>query len=445
MRNMLIRFTIVLMTLSLVLQISYSAEPERIVEQYDEPLLQPLIKKTPDFFTDVAAARGGEFLLLYMPRLKQIAVFDVKRQAISHYIQTNSENAVFAAGATKVLVCPDGIDIRRFDLQTGAFEAAAPIGTPGNIISLTMGSDSEGPLLAQIEGSSAKEVDIRNLHTIQAASDDPPRFRARVRASANGKVFGSWDDGMGFMTHMFSGASYYNESATMALPGPSGKFIYTYGLSKSAVFSSALKDVAPGLPKGLFFLPADEGTFFFGVPKPVASDQKKTTVLYLFSEGVDHAIAMISDIPLPALGYDQNEIITFEKRIHMVPSERVIIIIPEGNDQINIYPFDPIEIIKKNKAHPLMVTSTPSQNIGRGCTLSYQIKVKSKFPVVVYKLEFGPNGMKVSPDGLLTWDIPNDFPATEAAFAVKVLNSGGEEAVQDAKLKIGDKQSTVQH
>ena len=63
-----------------------------------------MTKQLPEVFSDAVVAGGGRFLILQIPKLKKLAVFDVSEAKVTKYIPLAEENAVFAAGLDAVIV-----------------------------------------------------------------------------------------------------------------------------------------------------------------------------------------------------------------------------------------------------------------------------------------------------------------------------------------------------
>ena len=68
--------------------------------------------------------------------------------------------------------------------------------------------------------------------------------------------------------------------------------------------------------------------------------------------------------------------------------------------------------------------------------LRYDVAVKSKKGGVKVKLESGPAGMKVTPEGRLTWPVPKEFAGTEAEVLLSVSDASGKETFHSFKLSV---------
>ena len=71
--------------------------------------------------------------------------------------------------------------------------------------------------------------------------------------------------------------------------------------------------------------------------------------------------------------------------------------------------------------------------------LTYTPTVKSRKGGVKLKLESGPTGMEVTPQGSLTWKVPADFAAGEQNVILSITDSSGQEIFQTFSLTVKGK------
>lgn len=154
----------------------------------------------PSTVGDTAVGGGGRFLILYLPRQRKLAIFDVNAARVVKYLSF-ADDIKFAAGMDKLLVAlPDKTILQRWSLTTLERELSMPLAGDGRAMSLTMGSASNGPLLIQrsTEGrgiwSSLDFFDIRTLKPLavkwERKGGAPPNDARYIRASANGFIQG---------------------------------------------------------------------------------------------------------------------------------------------------------------------------------------------------------------------------------------------------------------
>src|SRR5262249_23483721 len=78
-----------------------------------------ITRTLPGDVADVAVGGGGRFLLLHMPGLKKLAVFDINETKVVRYLDVAEAGAKIAAGQDMVLAALPGSDrIQRWSLKT---------------------------------------------------------------------------------------------------------------------------------------------------------------------------------------------------------------------------------------------------------------------------------------------------------------------------------------
>ena len=125
-----------------------------------------------------------------------------------------------------------------------------------------------------------------------------------------------------------------------------------------------------------------------------------------------------------------------ENMVHLIPRGQVLIVLPATLDKLLLYPVDLDQELENSKVKYLLVTSQPPGKAVRGQLLAYQITVKAKTGNPTYALDSGPPGMTVSPDGLLQWTPPANYPKDEAAVIVKIGNGEGQERFHSFTLTV---------
>jgi hypothetical protein len=86
----------------------------------------------------------------------------------------------------------------------------------------------------------------------------------------------------------------------------------------------------------------------------------------------------------------------------------------------------------------LMVLSRPPL-AKAGKDFSYKLDVRSNKGGVKVKLELGPDGLKVSPEGKATWAVPKDFDGPDADVVVSLSDSSGQETFHTFQVFDADK------
>ena len=66
---------------------------------------------------NVAVGGGGRYFILHLPKLQQLAVFDVNEAKITHSIPVTADKVQFAAGLEKLIVVSPDKDV----IDAGAY------------------------------------------------------------------------------------------------------------------------------------------------------------------------------------------------------------------------------------------------------------------------------------------------------------------------------------
>ena len=101
---------------------------------------------------------------------------------------------------------------------------------------------------------------------------------------------------------------------------------------------------------------------------------------------------------------------------------------PSGRIRSSIRHFDPEEELQRSGKDYLVVMSRPPHAVAVGQTLEYQVAVKANNDKVEYRLDSGPEGMTISPSGLLRWEVKTPPPIGIAQVNISV--TGGDQTVR---------------
>jgi S1-C subfamily serine protease len=152
----------------------------------------------------------------------------------------------------------------------------------------------------------------------------------------------------------------------------------------------------------------------------------------------DAPLLTVKGIALPDLawasGAHEHPPLPPERRLFWMPVADSIVSVPDRCDQLVIQHFNLKEELDKSGTDYFQLASAPPRQFKRGQKISYTIEVVSKQGGVQYALENGPPGAAVSPEGVLTWDVPSDFTSHEALMVVKLKNGAGQELSHSFKL-----------
>jgi S1-C subfamily serine protease len=307
-----------------------------------------VVRKLTTPIGDVAVGGAGRYLILHLPKLRQLAVFDVSAAKVVGRIPLEEDSARFAAGLEDVVVVlPRAGTIERWGLKTLERDVVATLPVKGAIKGVAMGSASRGPLLVHAavshpQGAERSSYVLLNVQTMKPITGDlamPAQVGfnqnlMHLRASAEGKVFGLWCTNQfpsGLTTLVVSDTdvkSYYaHQSVGPVLPTPDGKAIYT-GVGKYRPQVTIQEKAENGTP----MVPGCHGEQFLMLPAP---GKEGSVTVHL--PGKAEPVATLPDlVTIPkeeAIKHD----FTFDKRFHLIPEARVVIVIPASDDQLILY------------------------------------------------------------------------------------------------------------
>lgn len=409
--------------------------------------------KLPGILDDVVVGGGGRLLILPMSKLNKVAIFDVKQAKIAQYLSIPPTEALITAGADKLFILlPDQHIIQRWNLNTFQRELTTTIPVEGTPQSIVMGSASHGPLLMRYSSEGVADmghfalIDPNTLHALPPVNFGNMSIGVigrglHIRASASGDVFGMWSSavspsgvGVVVMHNNKPETHYEHTSLGSVIPGPDGQFIFTAGV----LFNQQLRPMSPNanINNGMrsrAFIPAEGLGYYISLPvsnlpASFRNGESPTSPPSLYLVGNDQPLTTLPPMEeLAALGPEQwtSNDFTVDKRVHFFPSANLLVTVPTTNDALVLRKFDIIEALNKSGIDYLFVNSSPSTVAHKGEFYRYPLEVKSKRGGVTYKLESGPEGMAISANGVLTWQIPRE--ATDSTVIITIHDASGQE------------------
>jgi hypothetical protein len=396
----------------------------------------------PGTIRSVSAGGDGRWLVLHLPALRKLAVFDVTTGKITGDVDLSEENVLFAAGLEKLIVIlPAARKIERWNLRRLACEASAPLLLEGEIASVALGSAAKQHLaVLRRDQTGDPRLALVDIGTFKASEFElPPAARGGaspdwLRASSDGTVFTFRDSRGRFCTLRMSEEPklFVNEDRSLsgyAVPGPQGNAIFT-----TANIVSVEGRSWGSIPKATTLLPARHGPFFVGYVSPSESDSLQQG-LAIFGPGDTRRILLLPDVAtdLPAAGGQR---LPIDMRIHLVPKARLLAAIPASGDRVVLHPADIDAALRECEFECLFVSSSPPAVATKGTTLRFPLDVKSKSSGLKFELIDGPQGMSVSDKGVVTWRVPTRFAAPEASAVILIANGSGEERLHTFQLRV---------
>lgn len=389
------------------------------------PLKQDVvIFDLPAGYTDMSVGGSGRYLIFLLNSLKKLAFFDVTKREVTRYVTLESSDVRFTAGAKSFYVAKrPGNVIERWSLETFQKEATVKLPFDHPVEVIAAGYASLGPIYAGSEhgpgiflnGQSVRPLPYQVAdHQYQRKADIPGAGQnTRVRASANGRAFSFWrtqvspggfrvvvlDDRLG---HMF----YNHDTMGYIAPSADGELMFT----SKGIYTNQTKEYSGNneLHSRSFHVPGIGGEYSVSVPRNDNRGKKQnaTTSINVHVNGHTDPILTLPNIQMRPGEYGDfhgREVMTLDRRIYFMPQYGVLITLPSSNKSLALHRLDLEKALNDSGIDYLYVTTRAPAVVKAGGTFRYQIRTKSRKGDVKHELTSGPNGMRVSDDGLVTW------------------------------------------
>ncbi len=390
---------------------------------------------------DLAVGGGGRYLILRLAGKQKLAVFDVQQAKVVKEVPLAEEKVHFAAGANRlVVIFPGAKLIQYWNLATLERERSALL--PGNLTSDTihqicMGSASNGPLFVYLpKEKRTLTLDLDSLKTEEVRWTNWAPNNAygplEMRAAPDGSMLIGWGGGWvgcevafftkGKQTGSNPKIDFWATDGAFALPSADSRFVFT----SSAVLNRAL--IATKVPelKDAYTVPAAEPGYFLALANQSVpgganlhalaaaevtvynEDRKALFVL----KGLDE-LKTRSDLP-------------WEKRIQYYPQAGLLVTLGAEQDRLVLRRINLIDQLDKSGTDYLLVMSRPPV-AKAGAPFSYKLDVRAKKGGVKVKRESGPDGLTVTEEGQVRWDVPANLETSEAEVLVTIRDASGQE------------------
>jgi hypothetical protein len=422
----------------------------------------PAVRSSPDAqqvpllgpATDCVVGGGGRYLILNLAGKKKLAVFDVEQAKVAKELLLSEEPVHFAAGAKRlVLIYPGAKLIQLFSLAT--FERERSVLLPGTLTSDTihqicMGSASNGPLFVYLpKEKRTLAVNLESLETTEVQWSHWAPNNAygplNMRASPDGTLLVGWGGGWaGLDIATFSDGKQTGNhdklefsGGAFALPSTDGQFVLTPGAVANRAFSAAK---TPEL-RGMYLVPSAEPGFF------LALHGQRDLPLYHMAgpmnlPPVDDVAVYTDDRKLLFHWKDLDELkngsdLPWEKRIHFYPRAGLLVTLGAQKDRLLVRKVALADQLEKSGSDFLVVVSRPPTTAKAGAEYSYKLDVRSKKGGVKVQLESGPQGLKVTPEGQVSWQVPAKSEVQEAAdVLLSIRDASGQQTTHAFKLEV---------
>ncbi|MCE9553984.1 MAG: trypsin-like peptidase domain-containing protein [Planctomycetes bacterium] len=383
----------------------------------------------------VAVGGGGRYLVLHFKELRKLGIFDIKTRKIIGYVSAADDKVTFAASQNHVVVHLGAAGtISRYRLDNQEREKSVPLAE--EVAAMGMGSASEGPLVVVTSGYYAgfgrifdlqklqpRDMRLTGYRTSQATSGTFNIGRI-INVSADGRLVGGTNEGVspsGVYLALIDGDTVevrHEHSSWGAIrPAPTGEIVYTsrgaHGTNLKPL-SSPGGYAIPELTRGVFTLVMRD-----------ASDRgsKKGATLSLQVQGDSRPLATLDRKQLGIDSLPSHPVhfanAPWHQRLLFHAPEKTLVAIPDDRQRLILADLDVDKILDQSGRDYLFVSSQPPTSIKSGQAWKYKIEARAKKGPVKMKLESGPEGMKLSPQGDLQWKVPASAKTEAIIVSVK--------------------------
>jgi len=414
---------------------------------------------------NIIGGGAGRYVIGFDAEKKQVVIVDVAERKVAHRIPVD-EQPLPAAGAEKlILYVPGKNQLVRYDLKTGGREQAVPLEAGSKIRALTMGSDSSGSLLAEIV---AENVDDRRRFDRDGRDEHPAFFdpatllRMTVKyvdmspsdhdrfgfertvgwqASSDGRVFSAVGSGTvirldGNVAEVRRGQS---DRFSYAAPSGDGRLLLRGTQILNEHGDPLGEFVMQPKYQGRGLVPAERGQLVLGHYLRGRADDRNRRPRRPFEIYVPSnptPIAEMFDIDQLVAGDSYRGINETGERIFFAPHLSQIVTIPASADRLTVYPFDLEQELQRRVDDYLFILGPVPPDALRQKPWIHQLDIRSKRGGVVCKLESGPQGMTITPEGLLEWPNPPSVTSKSTPVVVSVNATGAEELLYVFPLRV---------
>jgi len=376
---------------------------------------EPTIVELPEPLSAFHLGGGGRYVICQLPKVKVLAVVDLTAGRIVKELPLPSDDARFVAGNDSLLIIQPAqglvqcYSFSNFE-RTGIGKLPA-----GPIKHLRMGYASSGPLWVWSPGKEIYAVDTATLKPIALRGvqrNGEERHGYDIRVSPDGKTLATWHGGLGptgFELSRLQGATLvdagseggYSHNGRYFQPNANGSLMLCH-VSGGFVLSGDLKPRQCDLVKDAYPIVTADPRYFLGV-KPF--DERRIKGRNALAPTIRVQVFAASNLqPIYTMDNVELNLRAMEPSVVFLPKEKLLAVIPEKPDRVVIRKLDLTDLVSGGGGK-LAVTSVPPTTAAPGSNFEYDIDAIPGTGLT-YKLELGPAGMKVSPQGKVTWSVP---------------------------------------
>lgn len=377
-------------------------------------------------------AKGGDILLLQMNKLAKVVVFDVKTEKIIGFVPFGDSSDTVVAGSADsiILVARDKKIYQRWSIEPPVklYSIAKPL--IDDITNIATGYASNGPILLATKNKihffnacNLKEINTKNK---KGFNDNIFSDSLIPTASADGSVFSaqkpnSFPSGIRIITleeNLIFG-KYEHESAGVTIPSADGSLLFT---SLDGVYNTDLKRLDPKnsqLWNSTF--PTTHPAFYINIMSPRYNGKGETTISLC---DINKRTTLLMFNNLPGIGKlninKMEDSLTICDRIIANPLAKKLIILDDNRTVLHVLPLDIVKAFEEKGLDYLLLESNPVTTASPGSKYEYAIKVLSKAGGVRFMRISGPDGLVLTYEGVVRWQIPTVKTGTTNRVVVKI-------------------------
>jgi hypothetical protein len=401
----------------------------------------------------VRTGGAGRYLIFHVENSDALTIVDVVAGKALKPIPAPGDFRYAADREKLFLVLNNQHVLQRWDLATQTREKSVLLDTDRAIHVAAMGSSGDGPLALWSAGK-VEFWDVAALKPLTVHGDViDQRGGVQLWPSADGLSFCAygWTTGpfqLMRLSHVTATSAEctkvstpdshdYNES--WAMPTADGEYLTRYN---AGLYSHDMAVLEPGPLKGSALFPTEDPRFLIAL----RSRDKKKEFQAAIVAVVDRRILYTVQHLEPVMGGQISTVqgrFKSEPRVRYLPKEKLIITIPDSNDEVVIRHFDLERALKSTGADYLYVISKPRTRMHEGDAFTYNIETLSNSTALKYKLETAPDGMQISPQGKITWTPRSAITSGKADVIVSISNGGGMEIMHAFQVTIAKQPPAV--
>jgi hypothetical protein len=410
---------------------------------------------------------GGRFLIFFLRVERQLAIFDVNEAKVVKQIPTPDDTTLFAANRKELLtVLPRTREVKRYSFQT--FEEAGGWKLPQGGWAYThamMGADSDGPLVVAATPRSLRlDFDLFDPATGRELPSPKPENHAYRYQPSGSQAFVTADGKrLCYPTGFGPGATRVlkiTEGGFELPPEATNRFSRHIGgnyhfvvpnADGSELYGQGQLFASDGAPVGrqvgshgntIWFVPAVEGKLFLSFVEVRGTRPKQQEVplhVGLHLQGVTEPFALI---PPPEgttnfLNYPSGQSVPFHRHVFFIPSADVLAILPTDKRKLHLRRIDAEQLAKKADPSYLFVDGALAFDVKRGEKWEAPLRVRHpNRDKVEVRVESGPSGLKLTPEGKLSWEVPPSASPQQPDVVLRLSDGTGKVVNHTIKLRL---------